>query len=65
MDAMNKFTVLGPIARGFQGRLDVSIGESPYGFVSICERTSALIAAFTFAGRFGQTATISASSGGN
>lgn len=41
------------------------MGELSFGFVSTCEWTSALIAAFTFAGRFGQTATISVNSGGS
>jgi len=65
MDGTSKFTVLGASAGGLQGRFDAFIGEPSHGFVSICVRTSALIAALIFAGRIGQTVTISASSGGN
>ena len=59
MARMNKFTVLGASVGGPEEHSDACSGEPPYGSVSTCERTSALIAAFTFAGKFGHTATIS------
>jgi len=63
MARMNKFTVLGASVGGPEEHSDACSGEPPYGSVSTCERTSALIAALMFAGRFGQAATISANSG--